>query len=35
MEPAGNAREVAVADTTVVEGSAWWHCPSCGFDAIA
>lgn len=35
MADKGDARELAVAGTSVVEGHAWWRCPVCGLDAIA
>jgi hypothetical protein len=33
MQPAGSARELLIADTTVVAGSAYWECPACGMTA--
>ena len=34
MQPAGSARELLVADVTVVTGSAYWECPACGLTVV-
>lgn len=33
MQPAGSARELLVADRTIVTGSAYWECAACGMTA--